>query len=47
VFDRIGLFNPDLRFGEDMDWYMRARGQGVSIAGIEDICLSIGCMKTT
>jgi len=30
VFDRVGLFDETLRISQDIDWFMRAREQGVS-----------------
>ena len=32
VFDRVGLFDKDLRFGEDNDWFNRAEELGVNLA---------------
>ena len=32
VFARVGLFNEALSFGEDLDWFLRAREQGVRMA---------------
>jgi len=32
VFDRIGLFDPALKYGEDLDWLMRAQEAGMVIA---------------
>lgn len=32
VFDEVGLLDDALRFGEDTDWFMRAREQGVPLA---------------
>lgn len=37
VFDRIGLFDETLHFGEDVDWFMRAREQGISMMIIEQV----------
>lgn len=31
VFSQVGLLNENLRIGEDMDWFMRAREAGVRI----------------
>jgi GT2 family glycosyltransferase len=31
VFDRVGLFDKDLRFGEDNDWFNRAEELGVKL----------------
>jgi glycosyltransferase involved in cell wall biosynthesis len=35
TFDRVGLFNPGLRYSEDVDWLMRARERGAVIE-VED-----------
>jgi len=32
VFDRVGLFDPALKYGEDLDWLMRAQEAGTVIA---------------
>jgi glycosyltransferase involved in cell wall biosynthesis len=29
AFDHVGVFNPDLRFGEDLDWFLRAQELGI------------------
>jgi GT2 family glycosyltransferase len=29
VFQAVGTFNPTMRIGEDMDWYLRAREAGL------------------
>ncbi|KAB7732668.1 glycosyltransferase [Rudanella paleaurantiibacter] len=39
VFRRIGLFNEELRIGEDGDWYNRAREQGVRIRSTDEVML--------
>ena len=31
IFDLIGAFDPGLRYGEDLDWFFRAREQGVGV----------------
>lgn len=31
VFEKIGVYDPQLRFGEDTDWFMRAREAGVGL----------------
>jgi glycosyltransferase involved in cell wall biosynthesis len=35
VFREIGLLDEQLRFGEDTDWFMRARERGVPIAVVD------------
>lgn len=37
VFDRIGLLDETLHFGEDVDWFMRARERGISMMIIEQV----------
>ena len=39
VFDRVGLFDPELRFGEDTDWFARARERGVKVLRLD--CASV------
>ncbi len=39
AFERVGLFDEQLRFSEDVDWFMRARERGVRTATIEDVTL--------
>lgn len=34
-FDQVGEFDPTLRFGEDVDWFLRAREAGLAI-GVHD-----------
>lgn len=31
AFEQVGLFDPDLRYSDDMDWYMRVREAGLRI----------------
>ena len=39
VFDKVGLFNSALRYGEDLDWFMRAREYHASIVVLDQITL--------
>jgi len=39
VFDRVGMFDPTLRFAEDHDWFIRAKEQGVSLKIVQDVTL--------
>jgi glycosyltransferase involved in cell wall biosynthesis len=39
AFDRVGLFDADLKMGEMMDWVSRAELAGVTTALIDDIVL--------
>jgi glycosyltransferase involved in cell wall biosynthesis len=37
VFDRVGTFDPALRVGEDLDWYLRAREAGVRLDVLDPV----------
>ena len=39
VFDKVGLFDPALRYGEDVDWFMRARERRVSMVILDHVSL--------
>jgi glycosyltransferase involved in cell wall biosynthesis len=39
VFYKVGLFDETMRYSEDVDWFMRAREGGVSIAVIDPVTL--------
>ncbi|MES2460459.1 MAG: glycosyltransferase family A protein [Armatimonadota bacterium] len=39
VFDKVGVFDPTLRTSEDVDWFLRARENSVSIAQISAVTL--------
>ena len=39
AFEQVGLFDEQLRFSEDVDWFMRARERGIKTATIEDVTL--------
>ncbi|HYM70040.1 MAG TPA: glycosyltransferase [bacterium] len=39
AFERVGFFDEALRYGEDTDWFMRARESGVPIVVQEDVVL--------
>ena len=39
VFGRVGLFDETMRFSEDVDWFMRAREQGIAMALLERVSL--------
>jgi glycosyl transferase family 2 len=41
VFDRVGLFDPNLLFGEDTDWYNRASELQVPIRRVEAVTLHV------
>jgi glycosyltransferase involved in cell wall biosynthesis len=39
VFDRVGTFDPALRFGEDVDWFLRAREAGIPMSVLPETTL--------
>jgi glycosyltransferase involved in cell wall biosynthesis len=39
VFYKVGLFDPALRYGEDLDWFTRARERKVSIVVLDQVFL--------
>lgn len=39
VFKKIGGFDPELRFGEDTDWFLRAREAGVALLVLPQVAL--------
>jgi glycosyltransferase involved in cell wall biosynthesis len=39
VFERIGGFDPALRFSEDVDWFLRARERGATIVALDGVGL--------
>jgi hypothetical protein len=41
VFDRVGLFDPDLRYSEDVDWFNRAGERGVRIGWLPMVTLLV------
>lgn len=41
VFERVGLFDATLRFGEDRDWFNRAKELNIKIKRIEDVTLFV------
>lgn len=41
AFQQIGLFDPGLRFGEDSDWFTRARESGLRTERLEQVTLRI------
>ncbi|MES3035476.1 MAG: glycosyltransferase family A protein [Gemmatimonadota bacterium] len=41
AFTHVGGFDPELRFGEDTDWFQRAREGGVSIAHVDEVTLFV------
>ncbi|MCF8297446.1 MAG: glycosyltransferase [Saprospiraceae bacterium] len=41
VFDKVGLFDTSLHFGEDSDWYMRATEFGVRMKWLDRVTLHV------
>ena len=41
VFGKVGLFDPTLLFGEDSDWFVRARERRIPMKRIEDTTLFV------
>ncbi len=41
AFDEVGLFDPTLRFGEDNDWFNRAKELNIRMKRIEDVTLYV------
>ncbi len=39
AFERVGHFDAELRFGEDIDWFLRAREQGVAVTISKEVTL--------
>ena len=41
AFERVGLFDPELRFAEDADWFYRAHEVGCPILRLPDVTLHV------
>jgi len=41
AFERVGLFDADLRFGEDTDWYARAAEKELAILQLDEVTLFV------
>jgi hypothetical protein len=41
AFERVGLFDADLRFGEDTDWYARAAEKKAAILQLDEVTLFV------
>ena len=41
AFERVGLFDADLRFGEDTDWYTRAAEQQLAMLQLDEVTLFV------
>jgi hypothetical protein len=41
AFQRIGLFDADMRYGEDTDWYNRAKEGGLTVERLDQVSLIV------
>jgi glycosyltransferase involved in cell wall biosynthesis len=41
AFERVGLFDKELRYGEDTDWFNRAKEMGLPVEHIEEVTLFV------
>lgn len=41
AFETVGLFDPDLRYGEDTDWFTRAAEREITIHHLEEVTLFV------
>jgi len=41
VFERVGLFDTELKFAEDTDWYQRAEEFGCQVEALEEVTLHV------
>ena len=41
AFERVGLFDPNLKFGEDADWFTRAKEAALQIERLEQVTLIV------
>jgi hypothetical protein len=41
VFEKVGLFDPTMRFAEDADWYIRAEELGINMKRLEETTLYV------
>lgn len=39
LIDKVGGFNSEMRFGEDVDWFLRVRESGAAIANLPEVSL--------
>lgn len=39
VFDKVGYFDENLRYSEDIDWYLRVREHNIAIAVLSEVTL--------
>lgn len=41
VFEKVGLYDPELRFGEDGDWFNRAVEKNINMKRLDDVTLLV------
>jgi hypothetical protein len=41
AFERVGVFDADLRFSEDSDWFTRAASRGLNIVEMDEVTLLV------
>ena len=41
AFEKVGLFDAELKFGEDTDWFLRAGERGLAITKLEQVTLLV------
>lgn len=41
AFEQVGLFDKDLRYGEDTDWFNRAREAGLAVEDLDEVTLFV------
>jgi glycosyltransferase involved in cell wall biosynthesis len=41
AFQKVGLFDVELKFGEDQDWFIRAREKGLKIEQLDQVTLLV------
>lgn len=41
VFEKIGLYDPELRFGEDGDWFNRAKEKHINMKRLDEVTLLV------
>ena len=39
IFEKVGLFNPDYKIGEDMDWFSRVKDASIPVMAVPEIVL--------
>ena len=41
AFEKVGLYDPDLRFGEDTDWFNRAKEHNLNMKRLDEVTLLV------